>query len=306
MRTILTLIIAIIFTTFSQAQNANLRLNLKIGETYKQKSISKSTIIQEINGQNINMVMTINGTTSFYVDAIIDEAYKMDVKFVYLSMTMEMPQVTMEFNSEKNDSNDIFSSIFAAMIDRTFEVRMNKSGKITDIKNVESLWENVINKFDKLPETQKEQMKTQIMKAYGAEALKGNIEMVTAMYPDKKVKKGDKWTINTKLESGMAGNMTSEYEFVNRTSDHVFIKGISSIATEDKDAYIETNGMPMRYDLTGSMVSDIKVDRNSGWIIEAAIKQEIKGNTFIKENPQMPNGMKIPMTMITDMVITNN
>lgn len=306
MKTIFTLILTVFVLTSYQTQNSDLSLKLEKGKEYKQITNSKATIIQEVNGQKINMVMTIKGTMTFLVKDITENGYNMDAKFEELSMSMQMPQGLMEFSSEKNDANDIFSTILGAMKDKAFGITMSKTGKITDVKNVEALWSTAINTFDQLPEMQKEQIKAQIMKAYGGEALKGNIEMVTAIYPDSPVNRGDKWTINTKLESGMSANMTTDYEFAELTSEYALIKGKSTIVTADKDAYIELNGMPMKYDLTGSMDSEIKVDKNTGWIIEATINQKIEGDTYIKENPQLPNGMKIPMTMINDMVITNN
>lgn len=306
MKTIFTLILTVFVLTSFQTQNSDLSLKLEKGKEYKQITNSKTTIIQEVNGQKMNMVMTIKGTMTFLVKDITENGYNMDAKFEELSMSMQMPQGLMEFSSEKNDANDIFSTILGAMKDKAFGITMSKTGKITDVKNVEALWSTAINTFDQLPEMQKEQIKAQIMKAYGGEALKGNIEMVTAIYPDSPANRGDKWTINTKLESGMSANMTTDYEFAELTSEYALIKGKSTIVTADKDAYIESNGMPMKYDLTGSMDSEIKVDKNTGWIIEATINQKIEGDTYIKENPQLPNGMKIPMTMINDMVITNN
>lgn len=306
MKTIFTLILTVFVLTSYQTQNSDLSLKLEKGKEYKQITNSKATIIQEVNGQKMNMVMTIKGTMTFLVKDITENGYNMDAKFEELSMSMQMPQGLMEFSSEKNDANDIFSTILGAMKDKAFGITMSKTGKITDVKNVEALWSTAINTFDQLPEMQKEQIKAQIMKAYGGEALKGNIEMVTAIYPDSPANRGDKWTINTKLESGMSANMTTDYEFAELTSEYALIKGKSTIVTADKDAYIESNGMPMKYDLTGSMDSEIKVDKNTGWIIEATINQKIEGDTYIKENPQLPNGMKIPMTMINDMVITNN
>lgn len=306
MKTIFTLILTVFVLTSCQTQNSDLSLKLEKGKEYKQITNSKATIIQEVNGQKMNMVMTIKGTMTFLVKDITENGYNMDAKFEELSMSMQMPQGLMEFSSEKNDANDIFSTILGAMKDKAFGITMSKTGKITDVKNVEALWSTAINTFDQLPEMQKEEIKAQIMKAYGGEALKGNIEMVTAIYPDSPANRGDKWTINTKLESGMSANMTTDYEFAELTSEYALIKGKSTIVTADKEAYIESNGMPMKYDLTGSMDSEIKVDKNTGWIIEATINQKIEGDTYIKENPQLPNGMKIPMTMINDMVITNN
>ncbi len=306
MRTIFTLILASIILTSCQSQSVDLSLKLDKGKEYKQISVSKATITQEVNGQNVKMVMSINGTMTFLVKEINDKGYNMDTKFEKLSMSMQMSQGSIEFSSEKNDVNDIFSTILGAMKNKPFEITMSKSGKITEVKNVEALWEPAINQFGQLSEMQKEQIKAQIMKAYGADAIKGNIEMVSAIYPDKPVNKGDKWTINTKLESGMSANMTTDYEFADLTSDYALIKGNSKIETADKDAYIKSNGKPMKYNLTGSMTSEIKVDKNTGWIIEAKINQEIKGDAYIKGNPQMPNGMKIPMRVLNEMVIKNN
>lgn len=305
MRTIFTLIFVSIILSPCKSQSTDLSLKLEKGTEYKQITNSKATIIQEVNGQKINMVMTINGTMTFLVKEITEIGYDMDTKFEKLSMSMQLPQGTMEFNSEKNDINDIFSTILGAMKNKTFNVTMSKTGKIIEVKNVESLWETAINQFDQLPKMQKEQVKAQIVKAYGPEALKGNIEMVAAIYPENPVNKGDKWTISTNLESGMPAKMSTDYEFTELTSDYALIKGNSTIKTADKDAYIESNGMPLKYDLKGSMISEIKVDRNTGWIIEALINQEIKGDAYLKENPQMPDGMKIPMTMINEMVIKN-
>lgn len=103
----------------------------------------------------------------------------------------------------------------------------------------------------------------------------------------------------------MSANMTTNYEFSDLTSEYAFIKGNSTIKTANKEAYVNTNGMPMKYDLTGTMLSEIKVDKNTGWILEAKMNQEIKGDAIIKENPQLPNGMNIPMTMKSEMLITN-
>ncbi len=306
MKTIFTLIFTLIIITSCRSQTTNLSLNLEKGQEYKQITDSKMTIIQEVNGKKMNVVMAIQGTITFLVKSITDTGYNMDTKFEKLGMSVQMPQATMEFNSEKIDTNDVVSTLFAAMKDKTFEVTMSKTGKITEVKNLEALWGSAINQFRELSETQKEQIKAQIMKAYGTDAMKGNIEMVTAIYPDKPVNIEDTWTINTKLESGMSAKVSTNYKFAELTPDYALIKGNSKIETADKDAYTKANGMPMKYDLTGSMTSEIKVDKTTGWIIEAKINQEINGEAYIKENPQLPNGMKIPMTILNEMIITNN
>lgn len=295
-----------IVVSFCQAQKINMTLNLEKGKEYKQVTNSKATVIQDLNGQKMNMVMGIRGGMLYKVVSVNATDYDLEVKYESLSMSMELPQGKMEFRSDKNDVKDIFSTLLFRMIGNPFNVKMAKNGKILEVHNVDTMIESLFKDYSNIPESQLAQVKAQLSKAYGAEALKGNIEMVTAILPDNPVKMGDKWTIKTNLESGMTARMTTNYEFSELTSDYVLIKGNSIIETADKDAYIETNGMPLKYDMNGTMISVIKVDKVTGWIIEANINQEIKGDAYIKENPQMPDGMKIPMTIINEMVITNN
>jgi hypothetical protein len=150
---------------------------------------------------------------------------------------------------------------------------------VVEIRNIESVWESAFKDFPGLSEAQLAQIKSQLAKAYGTEAFRGNIEMSTAVLPEAPVAKGDTWIIKTKLESGMSADIISNYKYVERNKDFILIKGDSKIETENKDAYIETNGMPLKYDMKGSMVSEVKVDPVTCWIVEAKI------NRFYQRKP---------------------
>ncbi len=299
-------IILLFCITLLQAQKTDLALRLEEGVTYKQVTQATITTDQEFDGQKMNISMMMSGTMSFLVKEATSSAYTMDAAFDSLKMTMQLPQGEMIFDSESKDENDIFSKMFSAIIGQPFKVVMNPVGEVVNVKEVEDLWGKMIDQFDEIPQAQREQLKAQLLKAFGEKALKGNIEMVTAIYPDHAVNKGDTWIVHTNIETGMAAKIKTNYEFVETTDAYAVIKGTSSIKTEDKDAYIQTNGMDIKYDLTGTMTSVIKVDKHTGWIIESTINQEIAGDTYIKENPQIPNGMKIPMRMHSKMIITNH
>ena len=61
----------------------------------------------------------------------------------------------------------------------------------------------------------------------------------------------------------------------------------------------------MIYKLNGSLITDIKIDKNTGWINEVKLKQIMKGSIEIQDNPQLPGGMTIPMTFNTDVLTTD-
>ena len=65
-------------------------------------------------------------------------------------------------------------------------------------------------------------------------------------------------------------------------------------------------GMPLKYNLSGAISSEIKIDKQSGWIIEAHNNQDIAGEVQVQANPKMPMTMTIPMTMKNETVIKGN
>lgn len=296
---IVTTILFVFILTWGQAQKTTLSLNLKEGESYRQVMKSKVNINQDLGAQTMDMVIIVGCDMTYHVTEVIPTGYKMSVQYDRLDMTMQLPQANMEFNSEETKEGDVLSNVLSSMKNKPFYVTMTKTGMVEEVSNIDTLF----GQLPDLPEMQKQQMKTMLQQSYGDKAFKGNIEMVTAVLPDKPVKKGEKWTVETKLESGMLATVVSTYELNDIRDNQCIIQGKSTIATTDKDAYIESNGMPMKFDLNGTMTSQLTIDKATGWIVEATINQDIQGDVYIKESPQMPNGMKIPMTMVSEMII---
>jgi len=79
MKRILNFVFALILMTSCQAQKEKLELNLTKGDIYTQKMISNMSIIQTINGQQINMNMSINGKMTYKVTDIQNSIYEMEV-----------------------------------------------------------------------------------------------------------------------------------------------------------------------------------------------------------------------------------
>lgn len=68
---------------------------------------------------------------------------------------MSLPNGIMEFSSEKNDEKDIFSTILGVMKNKPFLVKMTKAGKVNEVKNIESVFSNIYDKFPQLTDIQK-------------------------------------------------------------------------------------------------------------------------------------------------------
>ena len=306
MKQIYTLIASIFVLFAANAQSTELRLNLKKGREYRQSSEASMTIAQDLNGENMNIFMVIKGRMVFKVTAVHEKEYEMDVKYEQLSLSMQMAQGGVEFSSDQPDENDVFSRILAEMIGKSFQVTMTRTGKIKEVKKIDELFESIFKSFKELSAAEVKQFKAQLMKSYGEKSFRGSMEMVSAIYPDKPVSLGESWIVKTKLESGMMADVKTKYTFTANESDHHLIRGVSEIETLDKDSYIEVDGMPVRYDLKGEMHSEIKVNKSTGWIVDAKVVQHIYGSASLKDSPQIPGGMDIPMTIDSEVNYGDN
>ncbi len=162
--------------------------------------------------------------------------------------------------------------------------------------------------FDVVPsvtDDQKAQFKNQMMQSFGPTALKGSIEACTAFFPSVKVAKNDKWTIDRTLESAMSIKTTSNYTLQDITANTYLIHADAVVTPGNANDYTEMNGMPMKYMVNGTATTDLKVDKATGWVTEAKITQAMKGNIDIKDNPKVPGGMSIPITINVDQTITD-
>ena len=287
-----------------QAKKYKLALNLEQGKEYHQSSVADMTISQNFNGMDMDVEMTVKGNLSFKVIELKDDHYNMDVFYENIAMEMETPQGKTAFSSENAKPEDMMSTMLSKLTDKPFQVKMTKSGKVIEINNMDNLF---IGMFDgmELNVQQKNQLIAQLKQSYGEKAFRGSFEQVTAIYPEEEVAIGDKWNTETNLEAGMSVKLKNNFTFKAENDTHYLIQGVGTLINNENSPYVKNNGMDIKIDLNGSLISEIKVDKESGWIIEATITQDLSGNTHMKGNPQMPEGMSIPMSIKSKSVITN-
>lgn len=299
------LILCVFAASASNAQTS-LKLDLVQGKEYRQNSEVKMAITQNFGGQTMNIVATIKGKMIYLVKSVTPTTYDMDIRYESMSMEMQMPQATMKFDSENPAEGDMLSQVLATMINKPFQAQFSKSGKVISVKNIETLFATAFDKLPTVSEAQKEQIKNQLKQSYGEQAFASNLEMTLAIFPDKAVKVGEKWTVENKLKSGVTANISTTYQYVAEEGEFRKIHGDSKITAEENGEYVNSNGMDMKFNMNGTMISDIKVDKKTGWILEAKITQDIAGEAHVKGNEQMPDGISIPMTIKTEIVNTNN
>lgn len=287
----------------AQAQQ-KLQLNLKKGESYQQVTLNDASITQEILGQSMEITLGVSSSMSFTVLNVNRDGYDMQVSFNYMKLSMGSLQSKMEFDSENPDEDDAFSQIMSGVVGESFNIKMSKSGKVLEISGIEAMWEKAFENQN-ISGAEKAEIITQLNQTYGSEAIKGNIEMVSAIFPENKVSKGDQWTNDVNINSGMKGLASTTYTYMGSEEDRHLISGSGEITTSEEGSKINTNGLELTMNLNGIMESEIAIDAATGWIVEATVNQKIDGTANMEANEQMPTGLTIPMKIRNEMQVTD-
>jgi len=295
----LILLIALFLLTSCYSKKEKIRLNLIVGEVYTQNSTTSISLTQTTNGKKRKINTSIGTILTYKVISIQDSVYEMEVNYRKLNMITLNSHGKIEYSSEKKDSSDLISTILGTMKNKPFYIKMTNKGEIIEFKNMDTLYAHLYDQLAQLNVEQKKQVKVQFMQAYGAKTLKSGFEVSSAIFPTSPVSDGDKWTIHTQLESGMPIKINTKYELQEVTDAYYQILGTSQVKTFDSDARVKATNAPLKYDMSGTMTSNIKIDRKSGWVIETKLTRTLKGTAKKPDNPQKP----IEMSTVSEITI---
>jgi hypothetical protein len=287
--------LAIVLFLFSAVSAQNrLSLNLEKGAIYYQHSSANLTIDEEANGQKTTTRSVVSGVMRFKVMGKSGSQYEMEVAYTELNVTMNTPSGEVTFSTLKpNDDKDIFSKLLKHLINHAFYITMQSNGMIKQVRGVDSLWSGMTREFPDMGEAQKAQLIKQLKQSYGENSIKGNIEQLTAIFPNEKVKLNDEWQDSIHMKSTLSSVITNHFRLVSYNPQFAEIENHAN--TKTTDDLTEINGMPAKYHLSGPTESKIKIDSKTGWITEAEIDQHLKGTLEITDNPKIPGGVSVPM-----------
>ncbi|AWA29342.1 hypothetical protein HYN48_04140 [Flavobacterium magnum] len=274
------------------AQKVQPKLNLAQGKTYNQNMKIDAEIEQSFAGQNLKMRMMADMQLSYKVNGIENGTFNLEARYRKMTLSMTMPQGNLSFDSEKKDTQDVFSTTLGAIIDKPFTMKMTSAGKVTEVSGIEAVFNAAISQLSQVDDMQKEQIMGQLEQSYGKESISKNMESSFAIYPSKPVAKGDKWTVMTVMAAGTNAQIETVYELADITPEYYLLKGNAKV-TPGTAKSNEENEMT---NVTGTMVSDLKLNKKTGWVAASTVVQEIKA-VVRTEGEELPVSMKNTLTL---------
>lgn len=286
-------------------ENDSLTLNLKKGETYMLRQNTITDIKQNIQGQDIDMKMTIKGDMSFKVTDAANDVYTMDVTYESMQMKINNGFMNLDINTageapKDNKMYTVMYDMLKAMTGQSFSLQMNNKGEIVQVSGMQQLYDNMLEKAKtNMPEMEEEQLSQillQLKQSYGDEAIKSSMKPIMSIYPENSVAVNDKWQKEIDINSTFNGTYSMDFTLNNVSDEGYSISGVGNFAS-DTTNYSQIQNMQAKYKLNGAYDIQMVLDKESRWIKSATLKQQLDGSVAIAPNEQIPDGMDFPMSM---------
>ncbi|WP_405349900.1 DUF6263 family protein [Nonlabens sp. Asnod3-H03] len=290
--------IAILFSIVATAQH-EIVYNLEKGKSYPQNQMVTSEQQQVVNGMPQEITTIITTETDYMVTDIKDGIYYIDIVIKKMSSETKSPMGTELISSDGPASNSM-NTIFKNMIKQPIKITMNRHGEILSFDNssqMEGLTDDV-----EMPQMQLLQVEAALKKEMDAEKQSSNYQQLTAILPKEKVAVGDSWFQTITVNSIASFEATSSFQLESVSEDSYMISSTAILKTPDNSS-TNLNGMEANYSLSGPSSGTYTIDKETGWITNASIKQELDGNIVIKKSDTMPQEMKMTMKTQTITII---
>lgn len=287
--------------SFSQV----LELNLTVGESYYHNNITRVSITQELHGREFISDLSYGGKMSFLVKEKGESLYHLEVRFqtMYLEI-INSDGIEISANSQKVDTSDVFSLLLKELTESPFDISITKHGIVKAV-TMDKVFDNLYNFDPDIPKIDRAQMIYMIKQSFGEKAMKGTTEMMTAIYPETQVKEGDVWKNKIRLETLSSTRVENEFVLEELNKDFAIINCHSKTISDDDNSFVRLNGELWRFIANGNMTSTFKIDKNTGWIIEAAVDQNISGTNEKKYREDSAIILKIPFEYVGSIVVKN-
>ncbi len=287
------------------AKKVDLKFNLENGKTYTQNTVMTTVTKQTIAGNEQVINQNAGTITKMELKESGKDANTYTMWYENISMGINQGGgMTQNFNSDTTqlEAVDPMSELFSMLTGRKFEADIDFSGKIVEVNGLEEIISGATASMGE----QAGMIGEQISAGFGDSGLAKNMEMLTAIMPATPVKVGSTWTNKQFTSSGLPLVLNNTFTLKSVADGKAVIDVKANITVDPNQSSTELQGMKATYFMEGSRSGTLEMEVSSGFVSSADINDEIIGSISIESNPQMPDGMTIPIEMNSNTSVSSN
>jgi hypothetical protein len=292
-----------ILSSCGNREKITLEYNLKQNETFKQNMAMNTDLVMKVKDQEVKISLGMAMKIAFDVKESQGNDYTMEVKFKEFKIEAGMPgmgSISIDSNTEDDIATlENMGPMFKAIIDKPFEVVMDKTGKPKSVKGIEKFSEAIYNSFDEnIPETTRQQLMSQFSSHFTEETFKSQLEQSSGYFPGKPVGIGDKWTVKmTTKASNFAIGLNLQSTFKSIEDNVVTLDIDGTVLTPEGQEEQDFNGVKGKVSFKGTLKGTMKLNKDTGWVISSDMIMNFNGEMNIM-------GTKAPIYTVSKITVT--
>ena len=254
------------------AQKAyTLKQNLPIGKKYDFSMISDQVINQEIAGEKISVAQNIGTDYTFAIRN--GDNLEKNIEVVYNRIFIKSSAMGNEMTMDSDDQDTTKVNPFGGLKGASFNMTMAADGSIKSLTGIDRMLNDMASKMSK-DSTAVQNIKAALRKQFNSDGMKQTMESSLKIYPEKPVKIGDSWTVDTKMQMTMPIETVTKYTLKEVKDGIGYLNINGSLISKGN---FQTMGNQMETNLTGTNTGDAQLDIKTGLILNSHLRVELAG-----------------------------
>jgi hypothetical protein len=248
-----------------------LKQDYPVGKRYDYAINSDQIVNQKVAGKESDFIQNIGTDYTFEVKEA--QGTDKNINVIYKRINMKSVGMGRELiiDSDKEEAGK--QNPFAGLRNASFSMILSSNGSVKSISGMDKMISEMARKMTS-DTTQIKPIIISLSKQFNAEVVRQTMESSLKIFPDKPIKIGDSWTINTKMHVTMPVESITTYT-LKEVNGNVAVLAIRGTLISKGE--FDSMGNKMTSDLKGLNVGDAQVDLKTGMILNSHTRTELYG-----------------------------
>jgi hypothetical protein len=289
----------------SPAQKVKIALNLNQDFSWQTELSSSISFTQEFMGIIYTTDTKISNVFNTKVTGTSNSSYNCIANYSQMEFFMKSLLMDLDMSSESADTTNPMNIMMRSIVNNDFRQILSKDGTVREIQGLDLLISENLKKIH-LEEEQKEEFKKNFLDSFGEKAIMENNLQNSVLYSDSLVSAGDKWFRSMTISPyGIPMHLLLDIKLKEVANGNaIFITEGMLAARMNSEANGRSEQTPS-YDLSGSQVSEIKINLKNGIIEKSITTQYIQGKVSAPDNNAQGKYIEIPLKIVSRSTITS-
>lgn len=275
---------ALALAAFASDQ-VDLKFHPTKGSVMTLKTTLEQKVTQNVNKTDATVAQTLSLTYRITTEDVTDRYTMLKVSYEAVAFKQESPLGNAEYDSDNPPS--VIPPVargFAALVGQSIELKMDAAGRVSDVKGVDSLIEEIIRRLDIPDGPNKPMLEKALRKDFGPEAIRENIESIFLIYPDRLVSIGNSWDHSLAISKGFPIVVDTTYTLKETAADRLALDVSGKLTSKPDVNPVDVGQRKLTYKLSGTEKGTLTLSRADGTIRGGDLTQKVSG-TMTVETP---------------------